>query len=137
MLTVTSFLLTCVLVFLGGAIGGLGRFFVSGFVARRFGETFPWGTLTVNVIGCAAIGILAALFFDPARQGPSNLPLWALFVTGGLGSFTTVSSFALQTLALARAGEPLDAVLNIAVSLAACLLAAASGFGGAYALLGG
>ncbi|WP_414833318.1 fluoride efflux transporter CrcB [Afifella sp. YEN Y35] len=132
----TTYLLSCVLVFLGGAIGGIGRFFVSGLVARRFGETFPWGTLTVNVIGCGAIGILAALMLDPATQGPSNLPLWALFVTGGLGSFTTVSSFALQTLALARAGEPLDAVLNIAVSLAACLLAVASGFGAAHALLG-
>ena len=51
----------CVLVLLGGFLGGLARFFVSGVVGRRFGETFPWGTLVVNVTGDLAIGALAGL----------------------------------------------------------------------------
>jgi CrcB protein len=45
---------------LGGALGGPARYFVSGFVGRHIGETFPWGTMVVNVIGCFAIGLIAA-----------------------------------------------------------------------------
>lgn len=111
---------------LGSAAGGATRFLVSGRVARAFGETFPWGTMFVNVTGCLAIGALAAvarygwLFHDPAR--------WSALVTGFLGSYTTVSSFTLQTLALVRDGELRQARDNVTGALVLCLAAAAAGF---------
>ncbi|WP_199257933.1 fluoride efflux transporter CrcB [Paracoccus binzhouensis] len=118
----------------GSALGGVARFFVSGLVARGFGETFPWGTMIVNVSGCFAIGALAAV---TRREGLLASPeAWALAVTGFLGSYTTVSSFSLQTLALAREGEWLRAIGNIVLSLALCLGAAALGLAAGLALTG-
>ncbi|UIJ73696.1 fluoride efflux transporter CrcB [Aurantimonas sp. HBX-1] len=117
--------LTIGLVAAGSAAGGMARFFVSGLVARTAGEMFPWGTMVVNVSGAFAIGLIAALaqhhlvFAQPQA--------WALAVTGFLGSYTTVSSFSLQTLALARSGHRRRAVANVGVSLLLCLTAAASG----------
>ncbi|QPC44900.1 fluoride efflux transporter CrcB [Kaustia mangrovi] len=110
----------------GSAAGGAMRFLVSGLVARSVGETFPWGTMVVNVTGSLAIGALAA-----AADGGivAHRPaVWLLAVTGFLGSFTTVSSFSLQTLALMREGETLRAGGNIALTLALCLAAASLGF---------
>jgi CrcB protein len=111
---------------LGSAVGGMARFFFSGFVGRRIGETFPWGTMVVNVTGAFAIGLIAAaadarLLFDAPD-------VWALIVTGFLGSYTTVSSFSLQTLALARDGDWLRAGGNVLFSLGLCLCAVALGF---------
>jgi len=118
----------------GSALGGVARFFVSGLVARAFGETFPWGTMVVNVTGALTIGILAAL---ARRQGVLALPeAWPIAVTGFLGSYTTVSSFSLQTLALAREGEWLRAAGNIVLSLALCLCAAAVGMAAAFEVAG-
>jgi CrcB protein len=105
----------------GGAIGGPLRFLLSGLIGRRFGETFPWGTLAVNLSGAAAIGVLWAMH----RALPSYA--WTFFATGVLGSYTTVSSFSLQTLALARDGQTRAAALHAAGSTAACLAAAALG----------
>jgi fluoride exporter len=115
---------------LGSAIGGLGRYLISGLVARRVGETFPWGTLVVNLSGALLIGMLAgagALALDGARQ---------FLIIGVLGSYTTVSSFSFQTLALAREGETGAALANILLSLAGCLAAAALGYLATRALLG-
>jgi CrcB protein len=122
---------------LGGGLGGIARFWVSGMVARRFGELFPWGTLTVNVTGSALIGGLAALLLVPDSQAAAMAPLWAALAAGVLGSYTTVSSFSLQTLALARNGERLRAALNVGGSLVLCLGAATLGYGGTAALLAG
>jgi CrcB protein len=113
------------LVALGGGLGSMVRFWVSGMVARRFGETFPWGTLVVNVTGAAAIGALAAVLMAPTTHAIQNVTVWTGLVVGLLGSYTTVSSFSLQTLALARNGEAGRALANIAFSLALCLGAAA------------
>jgi len=122
---------------LGGGLGGIARFWVSGLVARRFGELFPWGTLSVNVTGAGLIGVLAALLLQPGSHAAATAPLWAALVTGVLGSYTTVSSFSLQTLALVRNGEPLRAALNITGSLVLCLGAAAGGYRATLALLAG
>jgi len=109
------------LVMLGSALGGMARFALSGLVGRRIGETFPWGTMAVNVSGAFAIGLVAAL-------GPvKGTVLWPLLVTGFLGSYTTVSSFSLQTLNLLHNGQILPALANIALSLGLCLLAAGLG----------
>jgi CrcB protein len=113
------------LVAIGSAVGGMARVFVSRLVARAIGEFFPWGTLVVNVSGAFAIGVLFALaeadwlFVRPEA--------WLLAVTGFLGSYTTVSSFSLQTLALAQTGDRGRAVANIVLSIGLCLGAAAAG----------
>ena len=109
---------------LGGAIGGPVRFFVSGLVGRRFGETFPWGTLAVNVSGAFALGLMSVALL---RMASPASDAWHFLVTGVLGSYTTVSSFSLQTLALAREGQARLAALNAGASLAACLAAVTLG----------
>ena len=117
----------CVLVLLGGFLGGLARFFVSGVVGRRFGETFPWGTLVVNVTGDLAIGALAGL--ARSAGGIYATELFRDFaIVGVLGGYTTVSSFSLQTLNLALAGEASRAVLNIVLSAVLCVAAVGCGF---------
>lgn len=117
--------LICVV--LGSALGGIARYFLSGVVARRVGETFPWGTLLVNVSGALLIGIFAALALDHASLFASPNP-WLFAVTGFLGCYTTVSSFSLQTLALARDGENGRAVGYVAASVALSIAAVAAGF---------
>lgn len=112
---------------LGSMAGGVARYFVSGLVARRFGETFPWGTMTVNVSGAFLIGIIAALATKEVSLLASPQP-WLFAVTGFLGCYTTVSSFSLQTLNLYRDGERLRATGNIASSVVLCLLAVTCGF---------
>ena len=110
------------LIALGGAIGSVTRFALSGFVAQHFGETFPWGTLIVNVAGSFVIGFFGTLTGPEGRflVGPGGRQF---FMTGVLGGFTTFSSFSLQTLNLARDGEWLYAGGNVAGSVVACLLA--------------
>lgn len=116
------------LVALGGGIGGAARFWVSGVVARRIGETFPFGTLVVNVSGAMAVGLLAAFILQPGIHPGAPEPVWSTLVVGMLGSYTTVSSFSLQTLALLRDRQHLRAALNALGSVASCLLAVAGGY---------
>ena len=130
-----TLLLQLLLVALGGAVGGMARHWVSGAVARRWGETFPWGTLVVNVSGAACIGLLAGLLLARPTPVAGHAPIWTALVVGILGSYTTVSSFSLQTLALLRAGEPLRAALNVLASLVSCLAAAALGYGAVLTLV--
>lgn len=129
--------LQLIAVAVGGAIGGMGRFWLSGVVARRYGETFPWGTLVVNVSGAATIGILAAVLLAPGTHAINHLPAWSGLVIGVLGSYTTVSSFSLQTLALVRANQPVQAIGNVVASLGLCLIAATLGYVGAGWVMGG
>jgi fluoride exporter len=111
------------LVVAGSALGGMARFWLSGVVAGRIGETFPWGTLAVNVSGALAIGLVAAMALA-GTLGPHG---WHFAVFGFLGSYTTVSSFSLQTLMLARDGEWRHAAANIVLSVGLCLSAAGLG----------
>jgi len=121
------------LVLIGGVLGGIARYAVSGFVGRRIGETFPWGTMVVNGSGAFGLGILAAAV---GHAGMGNT-IWITAAVGVFGSYTTVSSFSLQTLALARDGEWLPATFNILGSLALCLGAAFVGYLAGGALWGG
>jgi CrcB protein len=117
---------------LGGVFGGPARYFVSGLVGRHIGETFPWGTLVVNVTGCLAAGVFAAA----AVAGMvTTSTVWLFAVTGFLGCYTTVSSFSLQTLALARDGQMWQAGGYIALSLVLCLTAVALGYAAGAAML--
>lgn len=112
------------LVALGGALGGFLRVAVSGMVTRRLGDGFPWGTLAVNLAGAFAIGAMAAVMVEEA----SFPAAWQFAVVGILGSFTTVSSLSLQSLALLHAGLPGRAFANLAVSAAAGIVLAAAGY---------
>jgi len=112
---------------LGSVLGGMARYFVSGFVARRVGETFPWGTLIVNVSGAFLIGIFGAMAESDASMLAAPDP-WLFAVTGFLGCYTTVSSFSLQSLALARDGQSSRAGSYVVISVGLCLAAVTAGF---------
>ena len=114
-------------VILGSILGGVARYFLSGVIARRLGETFPWGTLFINVSGALLIGIFGGLAEHKSSAMASPDP-WLFAVTGFLGSYTTVSSFSLQTLSLARDGETGRSFGYVVVSVVFCLAAAAAGF---------
>ena len=114
-------------VMLGSALGGAARYFVSGFAAERIGETFPFGTLIVNVSGSFVIGFFAALTAPEGRFFVSSDT--RQFVMAGLcGGYTTFSSFSLQTFNLARGGERALAGANIVLSVVLCLLAVRLGY---------
>jgi fluoride exporter len=114
-------------VVLGSILGVVARYFISGFVARRVGESFPWGTLFINVSGAFLIGMLGALAMDDKSVFAEPDP-WLFAVTGFLGAYTTVSSFSLQTLSLARDGLSSRAAGYVAISVGLCLSAVALGF---------
>ena len=122
---------------LGGGLGSVARFLVAGVVERRLGVAFPWGTLVVNVTGACLIGILAALLLSPGDHSVLRPALWLGFVIGVLGSYTTVSSFSLQTLALLRDGETGRALANVAASVLLCLAAAGLAMATTFAATGG
>ncbi len=105
----------------GSALGGVARFWLSGLIARQFGETFPWGTLAVNVLGSMLIGLFAALSDPDGRLLISPAARQAV-IFGVFGGFTTFSSFSLQTLYLVRDGEWLAAAGNVGGSVLLCLL---------------
>lgn len=120
-------MLTYLWIALGGALGSVARYGLSSLTARSFGETFPWGTLLVNVVGSFVIGAFATL------SGPDGRLIVApdarLFVTVGVcGGFTTFSSFSLQTLGLIRTGEFAAAFGNIVGSVVLCLLSVWLGY---------
>jgi CrcB protein len=106
---------------LGGALGSVARYWCSGVVARAFGETFPWGTVGVNVVGSFVIGLFATL---TGTDGRFLVPgEWRIFVMVGVcGGYTTFSSFSLQTVNLLRDGEHLYAAGNVLLSVALCML---------------
>jgi fluoride exporter len=112
----------------GSMLGGVSRFWVSRVVAERVGESFPWGTIFINISGSFVIGLLAALTQPDGRFGTSRSFVTQLCMVGICGGYTTFSSFSLQTLNLARAGQWLWAGGNIAISLAACMIAVWLGF---------
>jgi CrcB protein len=106
----------------GGALGTAARFWFSGFIARRLGETFPWGTLLVNVSGSLAIGFFATLT-DPGGRLLVNPTARQFFMIGICGGYTTFSSFSLGTLKLLQEKEWLHAGANVAGSVLLCMLA--------------
>ena len=98
------------LIFLAGGCGSLMRYSVAGWAQRLSNGTFPLGTLTVNVIGCAAIGFLAPLLTGPVLiREEYRLAV----LVGLLGGFTTFSTYAWETISLADDGQRWLAVVNI------------------------
>jgi len=118
------------LVGLGGAFGSIARYLVSGWVQTAAkNATFPFGTLTVNLIGCLVIGVLAQLAESRGIFTPESR---ALVFVGLLGGFTTFSSFGNETLNLARGGELWNALANIGLNVVIGLLAVWLGRSVAY-----
>ena len=111
---------------LGSALGGMARYWMSGVIARTVGETFPWGTLVVNVVGSFIIGFVAILTAHDGRVFLSSTTRLAL-MTGFCGGYTTFSSFSLQTLNLLNDGEYVYAGANIVISVVICLVAVWAG----------
>ncbi|MEZ5358758.1 MAG: fluoride efflux transporter CrcB [Candidatus Zixiibacteriota bacterium] len=95
---------------LGGFIGAIARYGMSGIVHRQFGTAFPYGTLAVNVLGCLLIGALM-YFIESRTMMSQNLRLF--IGIGCLGAFTTFSTFGYETLALLGDREFLRASLNV------------------------
>ncbi|MBS0002079.1 MAG: fluoride efflux transporter CrcB [Thioalkalivibrio sp.] len=109
---------------LGGALGSVLRFALNEAVSARYGRAFPWGTLSINVIGSFLIGLAAVLLVERWDVSPAvRLGL----MVGVLGGFTTFSSFSLEVVNLAQNGALLRAMLYVLASVSVCVLAAAAG----------
>ena len=111
------------------------RYRWSGFVAQRFGEIFPFGTLVVNLVGSILIGVFSGLLVHVSNSSVAAA-FQQFLVVGICGGLTTFSSFSLQTLALMNDGEWLRAGANIGLSVTLCLLAVWAGQSAALALTG-
>ncbi|MCX6276137.1 MAG: fluoride efflux transporter CrcB [Bacteroidetes bacterium] len=108
----------------GSFIGGISRYLLSQFIQSRIVSTFPFATLSVNIIGCFLIGIVFG-FSERANLNPE----WRLFLaTGILGGFTTFSAFSNETFGLIRAGEIFNASAYIAASVFLGILATWIGY---------
>jgi CrcB protein len=108
----------------GGALGALLRYWTSLAVHSKLGAGFPYGTLTVNVIGSLLMGFLYIWFIERLAMGPA---VRAFLFIGVLGAFTTFSTFSLETLNLIESGQPGKAVLNVVISVIVCVTAAGLG----------
>ena len=112
------------------AIGAPARYLVEGLVQERTGGRFPWGTLVVNVSGCFVLGVLTGLGLYHGLSATARTVLG----TGGLGAYTTFSTFTAATVGLLEEGETGAALGNIAGSILVGLGAAAAGLALAAAL---
>ena len=106
------------LVAVGGLVGCVARYWLSGVVQRLGDHGFPSGTLVVNILGSLIIGVVMSLSLE---RGLVDESLRILLTTGFCGGFTTMSTFSYETFALLRDGEHLLAVANTGVTFAACL----------------
>jgi fluoride exporter len=112
---------------IGSALGGMGRFWMSGAVLRLLPVAFPWGTLLINVLGSFVIGLFGSVTDMDGRYPlvgmPAGITIRQFVMIGLCGGFTTFSSFSLQTLILMQDHRWLEAGMNILASVAICLIA--------------
>ena len=112
-------MLKTLMVAVGGMVGSVLRYAVSVLAQRLYGDAFPLGTLTVNAVGCFAVGVLLPLL-DRQFLGPESR---ALLLVGLIGGFTTFSAFGLETVELVRRGATGLAFANVALNVGLGLLA--------------
>jgi CrcB protein len=99
----------------GAALGGLARYLMVSALSARLASRFPWGTFTVNILGCFLIGLISTILVERSAS-----TTWSLFlVTGILGGYTTFSAFGWETVQLSRQGEHLLALANAVGSVCA------------------
>jgi CrcB protein len=120
-------MISILLVLVGGAIGSVFRFWWSGLVGQRLGETFPYGTAFVNLVGSLIIG-LAVGFLDKVPDAPWEQPMRLFLTVGVCGGLTTFSSFSLQTLSLILSKRWGVALANMLFSTTFCLGLVATGW---------
>jgi CrcB protein len=114
-----------------GFAGTLARYGLQGAVQRLTGSTFPYGTLTVNLVGSFLVGFIATLAFERAALNPT----WrAAILVGFCGGFTTYSAFAYESFELLRTGDPLRGIANIGAQLVLGLAAVWLGYAAAMKL---
>ncbi|WP_198264695.1 fluoride efflux transporter CrcB [sulfur-oxidizing endosymbiont of Gigantopelta aegis] len=108
----------------GGALGSVMRFWMSGGIYTLLGRNFPYGTLSVNLLGSFFIGIAFIFLTERLSLGSE---MRAFILIGFLGAFTTFSTFSLETLLLLQEGLLLRAALNMVLSVTLCLFATWAG----------
>lgn len=116
---------TLVFVAVGSALGAPARYLLDGLIQSSHERTFPWGTWTINLTGCFALGLLVGL----ADSGGVDPRLAAAVGTGFLGAYTTFSTFTWESLRLVEDGSLWAAFLNVTLSTGLGLVAAAGGLG--------
>jgi CrcB protein len=125
------------LVFVGGGLGAVLRYGVTLASLAIFGPAFPWGTLAINVVGSALMGIFAAWIVAVWTPGGGGDGMRLFLMTGILGGFTTFSAFSLEAVTLWQRGEGGAAALYVAGSVVASILALAAGAAATRAVLVG
>ena len=120
-------MMTYLWIALGGALGSVVRFWMSGVIAVRFDGKFPWGTIFVNITGSFLIGIFAA-WSETGGLLAEATTLRQFLMVGVCGGYTTFSAFSVQTLDLMRSGHWFAATGNVLGSVLACLVAVWLGY---------
>jgi CrcB protein len=118
---------------LGSALGGMSRYWCSVAAAGWLGESLPWGTILINILGSFVIGVFAG-FAHPEDHWLVAPRLRLFVMVGFCGGYTTFSSFSLQTVELLRHGDPAGALANVGLSVALCLVGVWLGHAAATAL---
>jgi len=113
--------MTYLAVAFGGALGAMSRFFVYNVFMRATTSTFPWATLTVNIVGSFLIGIAFVVITERLEMGPE---VRGVVTVGFLGAFTTFSTFSMDTIDLLEQGQVGSAIIYVLSSVAVCIIAA-------------
>jgi fluoride exporter len=113
------------LIFLAGGVGSLARYLLSGWVQRQGTESFPLGTLVINILGCFLIGFLTEAFSGRILLREEHR---IMITVGFIGGFTTFSTFGLETFTLLDDGQLVRATLNVVLSVGLGLFAVWFGY---------
>ena len=108
----------------GGALGALSRFYISAWVYAHAGRAFPWGTLSVNLLGSFLMGFLTLYLLN---RFPESVQWRTMILTGFLGALTTFSTFSIETLDLLQKQAYIAALANVTLSVVLCIGAVAVG----------